>query len=447
MKLTDLIQDDKLSLDLTPLIDIVFLLVLFFAVTTSFISPENLEKLKATLLDYQQQKDDLEIQKIDLTADIRQYKSTLLDLEIAAEKAKLGQHQQESFIDDLQNTITQKVTTISQLESDVDATSSSLDETANAVVQLQTKLSDEEEEQLALRLQLTDLEAEKIQLLADLANRDLALRTSEDESSDKKNRILGLLENINTLERKVISIDEEHDKTVIDLQELLSKSQAENKISDKERLALQVELEGHLAQLAKDKKENEQLFIQLTDAIAQSSKLEEELVEEHARSNRFQEIIDLRSKENDALKETVTRIADDLSDELGVKQVQDRVIINLPDNVLFDSGSASVKDKGKIVLNQVGQVLKGKIGQMKIQVGGHTDNVPLSRAQQTTFKDNWDLSTARAVNVVRFLQTSTGLDASKLSAAGYAYYRPIADNATDQGKKQNRRIEIVLLPE
>jgi chemotaxis protein MotB len=79
-------------------------------------------------------------------------------------------------------------------------------------------------------------------------------------------------------------------------------------------------------------------------------------------------------------------------------------------------------------------------------VEGHTDNTPLSPALKERFPSNWELSTARAVAVVRFLQKEGQLQPERLSARGYSYYRPVASNKTKEGRHQNRRIEIILGP-
>ena len=77
---------------------------------------------------------------------------------------------------------------------------------------------------------------------------------------------------------------------------------------------------------------------------------------------------------------------------------------------------------------------------------GHTDNVPLGAALQARYPSNWELSTARATAVVRFLSEEAGLTPEMLAASGYGSYRPVAPNDTEEGRSQNRRIEIILVP-
>jgi chemotaxis protein MotB len=130
--------------------------------------------------------------------------------------------------------------------------------------------------------------------------------------------------------------------------------------------------------------------------------------------------------------------------DAGKLQVEIRnglMLVKLPDNILFDPGKTDLKPAGQEAIKQVTQILAGIEGR-KFQVTGHTDNMPIKSGK---FKSNWELSTQRAVEVVRFM-SANGMDAKRLSAAGYADTLPVADNANDDGRRQNRRIEIVVVP-
>lgn len=126
---------------------------------------------------------------------------------------------------------------------------------------------------------------------------------------------------------------------------------------------------------------------------------------------------------------------------LRVRIVRNRMVVELPEAVLFDSGRAVIKDDGKEVLEQVAAVLPS-VEDRDFQIAGHTDNVPIDTRR---FPSNWELSTARAVNVARFL-IAHDVAKERLSAAGYADTQPVASNDSDEGRQQNRRIEIVLMP-
>jgi chemotaxis protein MotB len=127
--------------------------------------------------------------------------------------------------------------------------------------------------------------------------------------------------------------------------------------------------------------------------------------------------------------------------ELKVTLRNGRMVIQMANDVLFDSGQTEIKPAGKAALAQVGEVLR-TIQNRRFQVAGDTDNVPI---QTTLFPSNWELSTRRAVEVVHFL-VSQGVRADALSAAGYGEFDPIASNDSPQGRTRNRRIEIALQP-
>ena len=119
------------------------------------------------------------------------------------------------------------------------------------------------------------------------------------------------------------------------------------------------------------------------------------------------------------------------------------MLVKLSDNILFDAGRTDLKPEGREAINEVSAILAGIPGR-KFQVAGHTDNKPLSH--HATYKSNWELSTARAVEVVQFMIKDGGMPGDRLSAAGFADQLPLATNDTEDGRRQNRRIEIVLLP-
>jgi chemotaxis protein MotB len=118
-----------------------------------------------------------------------------------------------------------------------------------------------------------------------------------------------------------------------------------------------------------------------------------------------------------------------------------RLVLQLPNDVLFDSAQTAIKPAGKDALLQVARVLATLTGRT-FQVAGHTDNVPI---QTPRFPSNWELSTARAVEVVKLL-VSQGLEPKALSAAGYGEFDPVAVNDSPDGRAKNRRIEITLQP-
>jgi chemotaxis protein MotB len=129
--------------------------------------------------------------------------------------------------------------------------------------------------------------------------------------------------------------------------------------------------------------------------------------------------------------------------QVTISQYEDKLTVNVAEKIFFDSGSAELKAGGKEVLGKLGHIVKGLTDKV-IRVEGHTDNVPISKFLRVTYPTNWELSAARAINVVRFLQDSAGVPPEMLLAAAFGEYRPIVPNDTPENKQKNRRIEIVL---
>lgn len=131
--------------------------------------------------------------------------------------------------------------------------------------------------------------------------------------------------------------------------------------------------------------------------------------------------------------------------EIQITEMKNRLTMIMVDKILFPSGSADIGKKGKEVLDKVIAILKD-VKDKRIQVEGHTDNVPIVSFLRKRYPTNWELSTARATEVVRYLQEAGGIDPKLLSATGYSEYLPVASNDTEKDRQKNRRIEIVLLP-
>jgi chemotaxis protein MotB len=154
------------------------------------------------------------------------------------------------------------------------------------------------------------------------------------------------------------------------------------------------------------------------------------------------ELLALRSTQDELVSELKNEIADKT---VQVERIRDQLRVDMVDEVLFDSGEATLKPAGIAVFGKIGAVL-AKATERRVEVQGHTDNVPITGALAKRFPTNWELSAARATNVVRFLQEQAKLDPTRLSASGYAEFRPKGPNDSAAGRRQNRRIEILLIP-
>ena len=159
--------------------------------------------------------------------------------------------------------------------------------------------------------------------------------------------------------------------------------------------------------------------------------------------------------EREKLEAELKRVQSELSAKLEpeihagnvrIKRRGNELVVDVSDQILFDSGRAEVNESGQKVLAQVAQSIIALKG-YRIQVGGHTDNVRVVNPEtKERFPTNWELSTTRATNVVRFLQEKGRIPGARLVAAGFSEFRPAASNATEKDRQKNRRIEIVLLP-
>lgn len=174
--------------------------------------------------------------------------------------------------------------------------------------------------------------------------------------------------------------------------------------------------------------ERGQLQAGLTDAKARLEELRKQKAAAEARLQIFRNLVDkLRAMIDAGQLKVITR--------------EGRMLIALPDDVLFDSGKAEVKPQGQEALAKVAQVLS-TIAERRFLVAGHTDNVPIRSGR---YRSNWDLSAARAIEVTLFL-VAKGMKPQALAAAGFGEFDPIAQNDTPEHRTQNRRIEIVLQP-
>ena len=161
-------------------------------------------------------------------------------------------------------------------------------------------------------------------------------------------------------------------------------------------------------------------------------------------------VIQLQGKVIQLLDDTKKTIETSLKDQIAAQEIEvveadDKLKVIFIDKILFDSGSVDINARGKELLKIMADSLKEAENQ-EILVEGHTDDVPVSAALRKRFPSNWELSTARAAAVARFLHQAGGIEPEKLSARGYSFYRPVASNETEKGRHQNRRIEIILAP-
>lgn len=169
----------------------------------------------------------------------------------------------------------------------------------------------------------------------------------------------------------------------------------------------------------------------------------ESLREKDLTIKNLRDAVTRRDSVNLALVQSLKGVLGNLDDQdIDVKVDKGVVFINISDKLLFKSGSYTISGDAKQVLGKVAAVVKNK-PDFEFMVEGHTDNVPI---KSNVIRDNWDLSVMRATEIVRVLQKDFNIAPERMTAAGRSYYVPIASNDTNEGKAQNRRTRIVVLP-
>lgn len=178
--------------------------------------------------------------------------------------------------------------------------------------------------------------------------------------------------------------------------------------------------------------------------------MESEKAEVLAARDTLAKSVEEKATELAQLRGTFDKLQEQMKEEIAHGDIQltesgGKLRVGLVDKILFNSGEARISKRGESVLQRVGGVL-ASIDDRQIQVSGHTDTTPISDGLKDQFPTNWELSTARATNVVRFLAEKAKVNPTHLVASGYGEFQPIASNKSGGGRARNRRIEILLTP-
>ncbi|RMG21527.1 MAG: endoflagellar motor protein [Deltaproteobacteria bacterium] len=246
-----------------------------------------------------------------------------------------------------------------------------------------------------------DLDETRLTLTKKVKERDAKIQSLEEALASERAKVAKLEGEVAQLKEAMAAAQSEHEAERAKLQEQLAQT-----VKDRSRLKASVQdMRDALAELEKRRKAAEARVAQFQSLLA-----------------RFKPLID--------------------TGKLRVKIVDGRMVVALATDVLFPSGSAKLSEEGKQAITEVAQLLKEVKGK-KFQIEGHTDNVPIKTAK---FPSNWELAAARAITVLKTM-VEAGMEPERLSAASFADTRPAADNSTKEGRAQNRRIEIVVLPD
>jgi len=244
-----------------------------------------------------------------------------------------------------------------------------------------------------------------------IAERDLLCTTLETRDSE----IVLLKENIESLKGNIAGLNQ----SITDIEKKYNDLSGE-KLSDAEQFNLALRQKtDELNEKERLLKERELSLNELRDVIARQDSITKRL--------------------NDIIRNALLGFN---SDELSVEVKNGKVYVSMSDKLLFKSGSVAVETKGKEAIKLLADVL-GKNPDIDILIEGHTDNVPIKTA---VYKDNWDLSVARATSIVRILTEEYKIEPTRLTASGKGEFSPRASNETLDGRALNRRTEIILSP-
>lgn len=233
-------------------------------------------------------------------------------------------------------------------------------------------------------------------------------------------------------------------------QELLDTATVKLNACMSDEKAAQAKLSALQSEIQNLRESNASLLNNVGD-LATLSKKDAEILEtslERIREKDLQirSLNDALTKKDSVTIALVTSIKSSLGnvndEDINVNVEKGVVFISISDKLLFASGSDQVNTSAYNVLGKVGTILKDK-ATMDVMIEGHTDSQPIASGK---FKDNWELSTARATAITRYLQEQQQIDPARMTAAGRSFYVPIASNDTPEGRAKNRRTRIIILP-
>ena len=286
---------------------------------------------------------------------------------------------------------------------------------------------------LIVSLFLTGCVVSKTQMEEEVDLRDLQVQKLQAQLEELSKEYDSLLSEVRSLKKTNLDLDKEVGKLKGTVQE--KDKEIKNLLAEKAQW--QQAEEGLMKDIGLLKEDVAGLEEEISVRDAKIKTLGESLAQTEKGGQQAQEIINRLKQEN----EKITAEISDL--QVSVKEEKGKLIITMLDKILFDSGKADIKEKAKPTLDKLGKILK-EYGDREVLIEGHTDNDPISTP---LFPSNWELSARRATIVLRYFVEGHKISPKRISAAGYGEYRPVDSNATIKGKANNRRVEVILLPQ
>ena len=238
-------------------------------------------------------------------------------------------------------------------------------------------------------------------------------------------------------QNRYTSLEDELSESRIQLEEV--KTEKDELTVQRDRLAKELEV------LGKEQKQLEETNRQLAADIDQFSARAQQLKVDLEKQK---SVVQLQEKVIHLLDDTEKTIQSSLKEQMAAGEVEivgmpDEIKLVLLDKILYEPGSLEVHEKGKQLLTTLADTIRNNPDQQLV-VAGHTDSVPISKQLRSKFPTNWELSAARAAAVIRYLQFECDLDPNRISLRAYSHFRPAASNQTEEGRRLNRRIEIIV---
>ena len=194
--------------------------------------------------------------------------------------------------------------------------------------------------------------------------------------------------------------------------------------------------------------QTQELQQRLNQAEGSRQALQREVENLRAQLRHQQEALDQKEEESSELLDAQRELAAGLRKELGdarakLEMTERGLVLTLLDEIFFDSGKAVIKEDGLQTLNKVAQVLQETVPDSPVAVEGHTDDEPI---RYSSWRTNWELSSGRALAVLHHFAEARGIAPERIQGVAMGEFHPVASNDTAEGRRQNRRVEIVILP-
>jgi chemotaxis protein MotB len=301
-------------------------------------------------------------------------------------------------------------------------------------------------EKVAVELELKSL---KSQFANEKANLEARIKELEGKI-DSLNKKIANLEDQRDGDRKLCESKTRELQNTIDIMQKKGSDKEKELIEENKKM--QARYEKELAAARKELQDERDRNIKELDQLkkgyeAKIADLQREIQSLNNEISSLKKLTAAQKAELDRMDEQRNELAKQLESEISkgqirLKKLHNKLIINIDDKISFDSGSAQLKREILPALDKITKILSD-YPENTIVVEGHTDNIPIFTAQ---FRDNWQLSTERALAVVGYLLKNQNLNAGRFGAAGYGEFHPIVPNDSDANRALNRRVDIVVIP-